>query len=245
MSPSPIAVLRGCFVTGTDTEIGKTCVSGGLVHAFRRQGLRAAAIKPLAAGQQQDAEGRWFNDDVRHLHGAQDLGLSEAEVGPFQWRTACAPHIAAAIEGRPIDPAAVRAAIHRLAARTEALVVEGVGGFRVPLVPGWDTADMAVDLALPVVLVVGLRLGCINHALLTARAILADGLPLAGWVANQIDPEMAFVQDNIDAIAQRLPAPCLGHVPALHGVDMPARVAQASAHLALDRLPGLAPTPGG
>lgn len=227
MSPSPIALLRGCFVTGTDTEIGKTCVSGGLVHAFRQRGLRAAAIKPLAAGQQQDAEGRWFNDDVRHLHGAQDLGLTEGEVGPFQWRTACAPHIAAAIEGRPIDPAAVRAAIHRLAARTEALVVEGVGGFRVPLVPGWDTADLAVDLALPVVLVVGLRLGCINHALLTAEAVRARGLHLAGWVGNTLDPAMPHLHDNLDALRQGLPAPCWGVVPRLSD-PTPAAVA---AHL--------------
>lgn len=222
--------MQGLFVTGTDTEIGKTCVSAGLVHALQARGWRVAPLKPLAAGQQRGADGTWFNEDVRQLHGAQTLGLSEAEVGPLQWRSACAPHLAALHEGRPIDRAAVLASAHALAARADLLVVEGVGGFRVPLLPGWDTADLAVDLGLPVLLVVGLRLGCLNHAALTAEAVRARGLTLAGWVANTVDPSLSHLDDNVRTLQTLLQAPCWGHVPRLTD-PAPHAVAQ---HLTLD-----------
>ena len=225
--------MTGWFVTGTDTEIGKTCVSAGLAHALSQRGWRVAALKPLAAGQVQDAQGVWFNDDVRHLHGAQSAGLSEDEVGPFQWRTPCAPHIAARIEGRPIDRDAVLAAVRTAAARADLSVVEGVGGFRVPLVEGWDTADLARDLGLPVVLVVGLRLGCINHASLTAEAVRARGLPLAGWVANTLAEPLPHLDDNLSALQAVLGAPCWGHVPRLH----PPTAAAVAAHLNPDAVP--------
>jgi dethiobiotin synthetase len=225
--------MQGLLVTGTDTEIGKTCVSAGLVHALQAQGWRVAPFKPLAAGQQRDADGAWFNEDVRHLYTAQTLGLSEAEIGPFQWREACAPHIAAAHEGRPVDREAVLAAARALAARADLLVVEGVGGFRVPLLPHWDTADLAVDLGLPVLLVVGLRLGCLNHAALTAEAVRARGLRLAGWVANSVDPAFAHFDDNLRALRATLQAPCWGHVPRLAD-PTPGAVAR---HLTLDHAP--------
>jgi len=225
--------MRGLFITGTDTEIGKTTVTGGLVHALQAAGRRVAPVKPLAAGQALDADGRWFNDDVRHLHRAQTLGLSEAEVGPFQWRTACAPHIAAALEGAAIDRAAILSAVRATAARADLVLVEGVGGFRVPLAPGWDTADLAVDLGLPVLLVVGLRLGCLNHAALTAEAVRARGLPLAGWVANAVDPAMPHLADNLAALRAALPAPCWGVVPRLPDPAPPA----VAAHLTLDHAP--------
>ncbi|WP_070400417.1 dethiobiotin synthase [Hydrogenophaga sp. PML113] len=225
--------MQGLFVTGTDTEIGKTCVSGGLVLALQARGWRVAPFKPLAAGQRQDADGRWFNEDVRHLHAAQALGLNEAEVGPFQWREACAPHIAAAHEGRPVERAAVLAAARALAARADLLVVEGVGGFRVPLRPDWDTADLAVDLDLPVLLVVGLRLGCLNHAALTAEAVRARGLRLAGWVANAVDPAFAHADLNLSSLQALLRAPCWGRVPRLAD-PTPRAVAP---HLTLDHAP--------
>ncbi|UXH77834.1 dethiobiotin synthase [Roseateles amylovorans] len=214
LSPS-----SGFFITGTDTEIGKTSITAGLTHAFQQLGRRVAPIKSLAAGQVQLADGRWVNDDVAQLHAAQKLGLTVDEVGPLQFREPCAPHIAARLEGRSIDRDALLAAIRATAGKADVTLVEGVGGFRVPITAQWDTADLAVDLGLPVVLVVGLRLGCINHALLTVEAVLARGLTLAGWVANTADPHQPHVADNLSALRARIDdavgAPCWGHVPRL------------------------------
>jgi dethiobiotin synthetase len=225
--------MKGWFVTGTDTEIGKTCVSAGLAHWLGQRGHRVAAVKPLAAGQEQDADGHWFNEDVRQLHAAQCAGLSEAEVGPLQFRTPCAPHIAARIEGRPIDRDRLLSQVRAAAAQADLTVVEGVGGFRVPLCEGWDTADLAHDLGLPVVLVVGLRLGCINHAALTAEAVRARGLALAGWVANTLEAPLPHLGDNLSALQTVLGAPCWGHVPRLY----PPTPAAVAAHLNPDAVP--------
>ncbi|MCV2360483.1 dethiobiotin synthase [Paucibacter sp. TC2R-5] len=218
--------MRGLFITGTDTEVGKTCITAGLTHAFTQLGLRVAPIKPLAAGQEWLDE-QWVNEDVQRLHAAQSIGMTAEQVGPLQFRAACAPHIAAALEGRSIERAPVLAAIRASAALGELALVEGVGGFRVPLCAGWDTADMAVDLGLPVVLVVGLRLGCINHALLTAEAIRARGLKLVGWVGNVVDADMPHLTDNLAALDASLAAPCWGYVPRL-ALPSPSTVA---AHL--------------
>jgi dethiobiotin synthetase len=218
--------MKGLFVTGTDTEIGKTCVSAALAHLLGQAGFAVAALKPVAAGQEW-VDGRWINDDVQRLRRAGNMDLSDAEVGPLQLRAACAPHIAAQLEGRAIEREALLAALRRTAARADASIVEGVGGFRVPLSARWDTADLAVDLQLPVLLVVGLRLGCINHALLTAEAVRARGLQLAGWVANTAGPAMAHEADNLAALADAqdgLQAPCWGHVPQLFDAT-PAAVA--------------------
>ncbi len=204
--------LRGWFITGTDTEIGKTAITAGLTWALSRRGVRVAPVKPLAAGRQPVGD-RLINEDVQQLLAAQNLGLSEDEVGPCQLDTPCAPHIAARLEGRPLNRDALLQSVRRLQAKSDCVLVEGVGGFRVPLLPGWDTADFAVDLGLPVVLVVGLRLGCINHALLTAEAVRARGLTLAAWVGNRIDPNMPYVEDNLQALQDGLNAPCWGVVP--------------------------------
>jgi dethiobiotin synthetase len=202
------------FVTGTDTEVGKTHISAALLHWAAQQGWRSAGFKPVAAGL--DADGR--NEDVQRLRAASSLPLTEAEVGPLQLQAACAPHIAAALEGRRIDMDDLVRQARALAARADVLVVEGVGGFCVPLGPQGDTADLAVALG-PVILVVGLRLGCISHALLTAEAIGARGLRLAGWVANTVDPQMPHLQANLDTLREELQrrhqAPCLGVVPRL------------------------------
>ncbi|MFY8118834.1 MAG: dethiobiotin synthase [Roseateles sp.] len=219
--------MKGFFITGTDTEIGKTCITAGLTHALQQQGWRVAPIKPLSAGQFQNAAGEWLNEDVMQLHAAQSLGLSPRQIGPLQFRAACAPHIAARLEGRAIERQPLLAAIRETAALADLALVEGVGGFRVPLITGWDTADLAVDLGLPLVLVVGLRLGCINHALLTAEALRARGLRLAAWVANTVDPDMPHVAENLEALQAGLDAPCWGHVPRLP-TPSPAAVA---AHL--------------
>jgi dethiobiotin synthetase len=208
--------MNGLFITGTDTEVGKTHVAAGLLHLLAQDGARTAGLKPVAAGL-SEVGGRWVNEDVDTLRAASSLPLSDAEVGPYQFRAACAPHIAAAQEGRTIDRSTLLAAAHGLAARCDWLVVEGVGGWRVPLAPGWDSAALAADLGLPVVLVVGLRLGCISHALLTAESVRARGLPLVGWVANRIDPAMLHANDNLATLHQTLRDEhgigCLGVVP--------------------------------
>ena len=212
VSPTP----RGCFVTGTDTGVGKTRISAALLHWCARQGWRSAGLKPVASGLVQK-DGALVNEDVRALRLASSLVLTDAEVGPYQFELACAPHIAAAREGRTIERHTIVACAHDLAARADVLVVEGVGGFRVPLGPDWDTADLASDLGLPVILVIGLRLGCINHALLSADAIRARGLRLAGWVGNTMDPNLPWLEENLSSLRERLwlqhQASCLGLVP--------------------------------
>lgn len=203
-----------CFVTGTDTEIGKTLVSCALLHAMGQAGVRAAGMKPLAAGAEL-RDGVWHNEDVDLLYAAAPVKLPRELTTPYLLRTPAAPHIAAARECVLIEPRRIIASYEQVRAQAEAVVVEGVGGWRVPLTHGYDTSDLARQLDLPVILVVGLRLGCINHALLTAEAIAARGLRLAGWVANTVDADMLEMAGNIEAIAERLSAPLLGHVPRL------------------------------
>jgi dethiobiotin synthetase len=225
--------LRGCFVAGTDTGVGKTVISAGLLHLLGRRGLRVAGYKPVAAGAVWHAEtgepGGWRNDDVEALLAAGNVELTRAELCPEVFEAACAPHLAARLEGRRIEPQRLIDGARHLMPRCDALVVEGVGGFCVPLAEAagaggdWGTDDLAVALALPLVLVVGLRLGCINHALLTAQAISARGLRLAGWIANRIDPDMACAADNIDtltrALQSRRAAPLLGVIAHMESPD--------------------------
>ena len=198
------------FVTGTDTEVGKTFVSCALLHALRAQGLRAVGMKPVAAGT--DADGR--NDDVEALIATSGVEVPRELVNPYLFAPPIAPHIAAAESGRRIELATIADAYVRLSALADALIVEGVGGFCMPLGPTIDSADLAQRLALPVILVVGMRLGCINHALLTCQAIAARGLPLAGWIANRIDPQMSRFDENLAALDARIKAPRLGVIPA-------------------------------
>jgi dethiobiotin synthetase len=200
---------KAYFVTGTDTGVGKTYACCALLHAARRQGLRALAMKPVAAGIETDRR----NEDVERLLAAASAPAERALVNPFCFAEPVAPHIAAEREGRTIEAEPILSAFDRLRTAADLLLVEGVGGFRVPLSPTFDTADLAQRLALPVILVVGLRLGCLNHALLSAEAIAARGLPLAGWIANHIDPGMPCWQDNLAALRQRLAAPLLGLLP--------------------------------
>ena len=243
----PRQLLKGCFVTGTDTEVGKTRVSAGLLHWLGAQGLRAAGYKAVASGMEQ-VDGRWLNEDVQTLWAAGWPGVRPEQVGPLQLRTACAPHIAAALEGRQIDFAALRDGAHALAQQVDCVVAEGAGGLCVPLGPDWDSSDLMCALGLPLVLVVGLRLGCINHALLTAEAIRARGLRLGGWVANTRDPDMPFLTENIATLqnefARRHQSPCLGVLPRLAPAGAAQMAQAAAAHLndaALRRLFGLAP----
>lgn len=228
--------MKGFFITGTDTEIGKTAVTAGLAHAFAQAGRRVAALKPISAGL-DFVDGHWLNDDVERLRAAGNMGLTSAEVGALQLRTACAPHIAARVENEAIAREPLLHALRWVGGRADVVLVEGVGGFRVPLNDEWDTADLATDLGLPVVLVVGLRLGCINHALLTAEAVRARGLTLAAWVANTVDAHQPHVTDNLQALQAGLQAPCLGHVPRLAHADH----TTVARHLALQPLLGHLP----
>ena len=201
------------FLTGTDTEIGKTFVTCALLLRAGQLGLTAAGIKPVAAGT--DAAGR--NEDVERIRAASNVELPADVINPYRFAPAIAPHLASAEAGVSIDFARIAAACAMARQKADLVIVEGVGGFCVPLGGDRDSADLAVALALPVILVVGLRLGCINHALLTAEAIAARGLTLAGWVANRIDPDMARAEDNITALRERLAAPLLGSVPRITG----------------------------
>lgn len=223
----------GYFITGTDTEIGKTLISSTLLYALARQGVRAAGMKPVAAGAEL-RDGAWHNEDVDRLAEMANVAVPPELATPYLLREPAAPHIVAAEEGVAIDLAHIRACYEQVASLADAVVVEGVGGFRVPLGRGYDTADMAQQLGLPVILVVGLRLGCLNHALLTAEAIAARGLKLVAWVANIVDLGMSHGMDNIEALTERLPAPLLGCVPRLPE----ALPAAAALHLDFSSLPG-------
>lgn len=220
-------VAGSVFVTGTDTGVGKTLVSCALIHALAQRGLRVAGMKPVAAGAQCVGT-LLHNDDVDALVAAAGGAFALQDVGPYVLENALAPHIAARIEGVSIRMVTILQAYERLRMASDAVVVEGVGGFCVPLGPDGDTADLAQRLGLPVVLVVALRLGCLNHAALTAEAIRSRGLWLVGWVGNRIQEQpMEREVENVTALGEVLAAPCLGCVPWLARADPLA----ASTHL--------------
>jgi dethiobiotin synthetase len=203
----------GWFVTGTDTGVGKSLVAAALLHRLHERHARVVGMKPVAAGAERLPDGRWSNDDVRALQAASTWQAPASLVNPYLLRAATSPHVAAQREGVVIDIDRIAQACAALRAQADAVVVEGAGGFRVPLTDRLDGADLAVALGLPVVLVVGLRLGCLSHALLAAEAISARGLRLAGWVANRIDPQMTEQDANVALLAARLGARCLGDLP--------------------------------
>lgn len=202
---------KGIFVTGTDTEVGKTFVSCALLAMLKRQGVKAAAMKPVASGA-EEVDGRWCNDDARRLQAAAGVDADLSLINPCVFPDPVAPHIAAARAGVTIDFARIRQCFSRLQEDADFVLVEGVGGWLVPLNERQSVADLARELDLPVLLVVGMRLGCINHALLTAQAIAQTGLKLRGWVANRLQGDYPVLEDNIAAIAQRIEAPLLASV---------------------------------
>lgn len=202
----------GLFVTGTDTGVGKTWVSVALLRALRRAGHTAVGMKPVATGCSLH-QSVLANEDALSLQANSALALDYAQVNPYAFAPPVAPHIAARLAGARIDLDAIAACCDQLLEIADTVVVEGVGGWLVPLNEADDVAALARRLALPVVLVVGLRLGCINHALLTVRAIQAQGSLLAGWVANSIDPDLPYSAENVDSLMSRIGAPCLGILP--------------------------------
>jgi dethiobiotin synthetase len=210
--------MMGFFIAGSDTGIGKTLVAAALLHAYAGHGYRVLGMKPVAAGAEL-VDGVWVNEDVAVLRAAGNVQAEPDLLNPYLFREAIAPHIAAEHKGVRIEIPRIRAAYEALAAEADVVVVEGVGGLLVPLSEQKDAADLAVVLDLPLILVVGMRLGCINHALLTVEAIAARGLMLAGWVANRLDPAMAAYDENLSALSKRLPAPLLAELPYMASVD--------------------------
>jgi dethiobiotin synthetase len=209
---------HGLFVTGTDTGIGKTVIARALLHGYAEMGLSTAAMKPVASGCERTAEGL-RNEDALALMQTATTHLRYEDVNPYAFEPPIAPHIAAREAGVEIDFDRIAAHYRRIATFPDLTVVEGVGGWLVPL-SGWDTVgDLAAQLELDVVLVVGLRLGCINHALLSAEAIHGRGCNLVGWIANQVDPAMERVQENIDTLVAQIAAPLLGAVPYMERPD--------------------------
>jgi dethiobiotin synthetase len=206
---------RSIFVTGTDTGVGKTLVSAALLHALARAGHRVVGMKPVAAGLVRQGE-VWVSEDVLQLRAASNVAVPPELDNPVALPEPLSPHLAAARAGRPVAVAELLAAQRALLKRADVVLVEGAGGWRVPLNDHETLADLAIAMSAPVVMVVGLRLGCLNHALLTAQAIRADGLQLAGWVGNSIDPAMACRDDNIASLERRLDAPLLGVLPWLN-----------------------------
>lgn len=224
----PAMHLPAFYVTGTDTGAGKSLASAALLHALRARGRRAVGMKPVASGCEPTSEGL-RNEDALLLQAASDPVPSYGDVNPWALPAPLAPELAAAEAGVEIDLAPVQAAFRRLRAQADTVVVEGVGGWAAPLSAALDQRDLVRALELPVVLVVGLRLGCINHALLTARALAQDGVRVLGWVGSAVDPGMARRDENLAILKRRLDVPCWGWLPHAPSPDP----ATLSGHLSL------------
>ena len=213
--------IRGCFITGTDTEIGKTWFAAALCRALRAQGARVAVMKPVAAGARSTSAG-WRNEDALALIEASGVDWPYADVNPYCLAPPISPHLAAAEAGVEIDLSLIAQQAHALGAHADCLVVEGAGGWQAPLGAGKSIADMAQAIDLPIILVVGVRLGCLNHAVLSWRAIIDSGLRTAGWVANRIDPHMLRADENVQSLTDLLGRPPLADLGFNPGGDQPA-----------------------
>jgi dethiobiotin synthetase len=211
--------MQSFFVTGIDTEVGKTYVSCALIRQLVAAGQRVAGMKPVASGARK-LDGQLRNDDALQLMSAANVDMDYELVNPYCFEPAIAPHIAAQQAGVEMSPEVIHTAYKKLSAQADIVVVEGVGGWYVPLNSYQTMADVAQTLNLPVLLVVGMRLGCLNHALLTADAVRARGLKLAGWIANILDPSMPELTHNIDTLKRFIMAPHLGVMPFLRDVTV-------------------------
>lgn len=204
--------MASVFITGTDTGVGKTVASCALLHAMRARGLRAVGMKPVASGCTLMADG-WRNDDALALQAASDPTPAYGDLNPFALPAPLAPEIAAREAGVDVRLEPIHAAFERLRATADAVLVEGVGGWAAPLTSTLDQHHLVEAMGLPVVLVVGMRLGCINHARLSARAIQSDGARLVGWIANEVDAGMERRDENFALLRARMPVPCWGRLP--------------------------------
>lgn len=206
-----------CFITGTDTDAGKTVVAEAILSAFASKGMKTLGYKPVAAGCEQTSEGL-RNDDALKLQAASSIAVPYEQVNPLAYRDPVAPHLAAQRENRPISLRTLLEGFEALRQyKPDLLLMEGAGGWQLPLGNGAFMPDAVKALELPVILVVGMKLGCLNHALLTVAAVRAAGLQLVGWVANQVDPDMDYQSDNLATLKELIDAPCLGYVPHLQG----------------------------
>lgn len=208
----------GVFITGTDTGCGKTFCSRLVIRALQQQGLRVAAMKPVASGASRQA-GQLHNEDAISLQQACGLELPYESINPYVFEPAIAPHLAARQAGISIQAATIQAAYRQLHTQADHVLVEGVGGWRVPLNDALSVSDLPGLLNIPVILVVGMKLGCLNHALLSVESMQTQGVTLAGWIANAIDPGFECLQENIDTLETRLAAPCLAHIPLISALD--------------------------
>ncbi len=210
--------LDRLFVTGTDTGVGKTVASAALLHAFRARGMRAVGMKPVASGCERTPDG-WRNEDALALQAASDPLPPYDDVNPYALPAPLAPEIAARDAGVDVQLGALVSAFERLHPLADMVLVEGVGGWAAPLTATLDQRHLVQELRLPVVLVVGMRLGCINHARLSARAIQEDGARLVGWIANEVDPAMQRRDENFALLCARMPVPCWGRLPHAPDID--------------------------
>lgn len=206
--------MKGLFITGTDTDCGKTRVAVAVIHALREKGLRVAPFKPVAAGA-TDTAGGLRNPDALQLIEASGREWPYELVNPYCLATPMSPHLAAAAEGVVIEPQIIADAFGRLGAKADLVVVEGAGGWMAPLGETWDIEGLAQMLGLPVILVVGLKLGCLNHARLSVARMTAAGVSLSGWVGSVLDPEMAGLEQNIQTLGNTLGIRCHGVLPSL------------------------------
>lgn len=227
MTVSVSEATCGAFVTGTDTGVGKTLASVALIHRLRVAGLRTVGMKPVASGCQHTPDG-WRNDDALRLLAASDPRPEYEDVNPYALAMATAPQLAARAMGVRVNLDHLCDAYARLASQADAVVVEGVGGWAAPLDDGLDQVDLVQRLDLPVVLVVGLRLGCLNHARLTARAIQSDGMRLIGWIGSSVDPAFAERDEYVELLRDALPVPCLGVLPYAESPDAKTMAAMLS-----------------
>ncbi|MGH1372709.1 MAG: dethiobiotin synthase [Cellvibrionaceae bacterium] len=207
------------FIAGTDTDAGKTLVATAVLEKARQMGLQTVAVKPVASGSEQTADGL-RNSDALALIDAMTVDLDYEQVNPVAFEPAIAPHIAAMRAGKQLSVSRLAGYCNGAMMRPcDLVIIEGAGGWRVPLNSRETLANLAQDLNLPVILVVGMKLGCINHALLSVEAIERDGLKVAGWVANRIDPEMSCYEENMMTLHSLISAPCLGEIPYLENPD--------------------------
>jgi dethiobiotin synthetase len=207
--------MTGFFVTGTDTEVGKTLVSGALILKLREQGKQAIGFKPVVAGTYQSANGELLNEDLETLRIASGLAPGQMNLSSYVLDMPVAPHLAAASKGIVLQLGTIMQGLLETQKHSDCLVIEGAGGLLIPLNDHENLGDLVQQISLPVILVVGMKLGCINHALLTQEAIKARGLKIAGWVANSLANEMPLLQENVATLQTKINAPFLGLIPSL------------------------------
>ena len=205
----------GFFVVGTDTEVGKTLVSAAFILKLKEVGIKTVGFKPVVAGTYRSPDGREFNEDLETLRLASGFEHDDMHLCPYVLNTPAAPHLVAQAQGIDLNIAVITKAFHNISEKFDAVVVEGAGGFLVPLNKKEDLGDTVKAIGLPVILVVGMRLGCINHALLTYEALKMRNLQVAGWIANALSEEMSLLQENIQSLKDRIKAPLLGIIPPL------------------------------